>query len=361
MVRVVWAAARGRVVLVTDATAAAGRADGRFALGDVALDVTDGAVRNSDGALAGSALTLSAAIVNAVALGIDPVEALRAVTSAPAALIGRDDIGRAAPGARADVSVLDDGLRVRETYLAAYPSHEPAHLRDRRAARGAGPAAGPAASPARRLGAVLHRARDRRGPAGRARHLRQRGEVRAVPLAAPDRPARRPGDPEPPHRVRRPDDVRGKAVVALSQSGASPDVVAVVQAARATGRSRSRSPTTRTHRWHLAAAQVLPLHAGPERSVAATKTYTASLLAVAVLGLALERPGRRRRRELAGCRTPSARRSAALTGIDAAAALLARSIAASGRPRPHLGTAYEAALKLTELTGALSRRTPRRT
>jgi N-acetylglucosamine-6-phosphate deacetylase len=87
----------------------------------VALDVTDGAVRNSDGALAGSALTLSAAIANAVELGIDPVEALRAVTSAPAALIGRDDVGVLRPGSRADVAVLDDDLVLRTTYLGGVP------------------------------------------------------------------------------------------------------------------------------------------------------------------------------------------------------------------------------------------------
>jgi N-acetylglucosamine-6-phosphate deacetylase len=117
VVRVVWAAARGRVVLVTDATAAAGRPDGRFELAGVDLDVLDGAVRNSAGSLAGSALTLPAAVANAVALGFDTVEVLRAVTSAPAALIGRDDIGVLRPGARADVVVLAEDLTLEQTYL----------------------------------------------------------------------------------------------------------------------------------------------------------------------------------------------------------------------------------------------------
>ncbi len=125
VVRVVWAAARGRIVLVTDATAAAGRPDGRFALGDVALDVTDGAVRNSDGTLAGSALTLSAAVTNACELGIDPAEALRAVTATPAALVGRDDIGVLRPGVRADIAVFGDDLVLRETFLAGQPVGQP--------------------------------------------------------------------------------------------------------------------------------------------------------------------------------------------------------------------------------------------
>jgi N-acetylglucosamine-6-phosphate deacetylase len=121
VVRVVWAAARGRVALVTDATAAAGRPDGQFALGEIALDVQEGAVRNRDGTLAGSALTLSAAVTNAVELGVDPAEVLRAVTTTPAALLGRDDVGMLRPGARADVTVFGDDLVLRETYLAGEP------------------------------------------------------------------------------------------------------------------------------------------------------------------------------------------------------------------------------------------------
>jgi N-acetylglucosamine-6-phosphate deacetylase len=121
VVRVVWAAAAGRVVLVTDATAAAGRPDGRFELAGVLLDVTDGAVRNRDGTLAGSALTLSGAVTNAVELGIAPVDALRAATAAPAALLGRDDVGVLRPGARADVTIFGDDMVLQETLLAGRP------------------------------------------------------------------------------------------------------------------------------------------------------------------------------------------------------------------------------------------------
>jgi N-acetylglucosamine-6-phosphate deacetylase len=118
VVRVAWSAARGRVVLVTDATAAAGRPEGQYALGDVVIDVRGGAVRNSDGTLAGSALTLPVAVANAVELGIEPADALRAVTEAPAALLGRDDVGVLRPGGRADVTVFGDDLVLRETFLA---------------------------------------------------------------------------------------------------------------------------------------------------------------------------------------------------------------------------------------------------
>ena len=121
VVRMVWAAARDRIVLVTDATAAAGRPAGRYALAGVSLEVTDGVVRNPDGTLAGSALTLSRAVKNAAELGLDPVSVLRAVTEAPAALLGRDDIGFLRPGARADVAVFGDDLVLHETLLDGTP------------------------------------------------------------------------------------------------------------------------------------------------------------------------------------------------------------------------------------------------
>jgi glucosamine--fructose-6-phosphate aminotransferase (isomerizing) len=82
-------------------------------------------------------------------------------------------------------------------------------------------------------------------------------------------------------------DVRDALVIGISQSGASPDIVAVVAAARAQG-----APTiaiTNEPRSALAEAadRTIALEAGPERAIAATKTYTAELLAVAFLSAAL--------------------------------------------------------------------------
>jgi glutamine---fructose-6-phosphate transaminase (isomerizing) len=74
--------------------------------------------------------------------------------------------------------------------------------------------------------------------------------------------------------------------IGISQSGESPDIVAVLNAARARGAptvaitNRGRSPLAR------AAHDVILTHAGDERSVAATKTYLAQLLALALLARA---------------------------------------------------------------------------
>lgn len=116
-VRTAFAAARDRVVLVTDATAASARPDGDYDLAGVPVEVRGGAVRNGAGALAGSALTLDAAVRNAVALGVPVRDALVAATETPARLIGRADVGRLRPGAPADLVVLDDALEVRTVLL----------------------------------------------------------------------------------------------------------------------------------------------------------------------------------------------------------------------------------------------------
>jgi N-acetylglucosamine-6-phosphate deacetylase len=117
-VLVAWQAAAGRFALVTDAVAAAGMGDGRFMLGGTAVTAADGAVRRADGALAGSALSMVDAVRNLHALGADLADALGAATAVPARIAGREDLGRLAVGAPADVVVLDDNLEVRRVLVA---------------------------------------------------------------------------------------------------------------------------------------------------------------------------------------------------------------------------------------------------
>lgn len=115
--RLVAAAAPGRFALITDATAAAGMPDGRHVLGGVDVTLADGAVRNDDGTLAGSAATLAGCVRVAVEAGVDPAAALTAATATPARLLRRPDLGTLAPGARADVCVLDQHLHVDRVLL----------------------------------------------------------------------------------------------------------------------------------------------------------------------------------------------------------------------------------------------------
>jgi N-acetylglucosamine-6-phosphate deacetylase len=116
VLRTVFAARPGRCVLVTDAMAAAGLGDGDHQLGGAAVEVRDGAARLADGdgrgALAGSTLTLDAAVRHAVRAGVPLLEAVTAATATPARAWGLDDVGALEPGRRADLVVLDEHLEV---------------------------------------------------------------------------------------------------------------------------------------------------------------------------------------------------------------------------------------------------------
>jgi N-acetylglucosamine-6-phosphate deacetylase len=109
--------ARERFSLVTDAMAAAGLGDGRYRLGSREVEVEGAAARLADGTIAGSLLTMDAAVRNLVALGASEAQALHAATRAPARLLARPGLGVLAPGAPADVVVLDDRLEVRATLV----------------------------------------------------------------------------------------------------------------------------------------------------------------------------------------------------------------------------------------------------
>ncbi len=76
-------------------------------------------------------------------------------------------------------------------------------------------------------------------------------------------------------------------VIGISQSGASPDVVGVVDAARRQGAPTIAITNEPGSPLAAAAEHVIDLGAGPERAVAATKTYTAELVAIARLVAAI--------------------------------------------------------------------------
>ncbi len=86
---------------------------------------------------------------------------------------------------------------------------------------------------------------------------------------------------------KQPPNLRHALVMGISQSGQSPDIVAVLKEARQQGAltvaltNHLQSPLARN------AAYTVNMRAGPEKSVAATKTYTASLMAIAMLSAAL--------------------------------------------------------------------------
>ena len=113
----VWRAAAGRVVLVTDAVAAAGGSGGAYSLGSVELSVQDGAMRAPEGMLAGSLLSMIDAVRNLHELGASFEDALGAASAVPARALGLSEVGRLDVGLAADVLVLDDGLQIKSVFV----------------------------------------------------------------------------------------------------------------------------------------------------------------------------------------------------------------------------------------------------
>ncbi len=104
--------APGRVALITDAMSAAGFGDGDYRLGGLRVTVRDGAARLDSGSLAGSTLTLDAAIRTVVGAGIPLEDAVLAATATPARALGRPELGALEPGSPADAVLLGEDLEV---------------------------------------------------------------------------------------------------------------------------------------------------------------------------------------------------------------------------------------------------------
>ncbi len=120
-------------VLVTDAMAAAATpGDGDYRLGPMTVQVREGVARLADtGAIAGSTLTMAAAVKYAVEVAGLPIEdVVRAATASPAAMLGLDRVGALRPGFRADLVVLDQRLDVsRVMQRGRWVSRQPAGRR----------------------------------------------------------------------------------------------------------------------------------------------------------------------------------------------------------------------------------------
>jgi len=145
----------------------------------------------------------------------------------------------------------------------------------------------------------------------------------------------------------------GALVIGISQSGESPDVKAVVEEASRQGRPTLALTNDPNSPLARAAEMVLPLEAGAELSVAATKTYLNSLGALALIFTASTRDAkafdelRRMPEAVAAQLERSAADVAALEDLDriGGGTVVARGV--------NFGTAHEIALKVRELSGLL--------
>lgn len=108
-----------RFVLVTDAMPSVGAERDFFMLQGRRISVSDGMCVDEQGTLTGSALDMASAVRNAVTLlGLDLVEAVRMASLYPATFLGLEhELGRIAPGYRANLVLADERLNVLDTWI----------------------------------------------------------------------------------------------------------------------------------------------------------------------------------------------------------------------------------------------------
>jgi len=109
-----------RTALITDAMAAAGMPDGTYELGGQDVIVAEGVARlKAGGSIAGSTLTMDAAVRQAVGAGLSIVNVAAMAATTPAKVLGLDR--RLATGCAADLVVLDPALFVTQVFRGGDP------------------------------------------------------------------------------------------------------------------------------------------------------------------------------------------------------------------------------------------------
>lgn len=108
-----------RFMLVTDAMPNVGSEQDHFMLQGKRIEVRDGMCVDENGTLSGSALDMATAVRNTVELlGLPLEQAVRMASTFPAEFLGLDqELGRIAPGYRANLVAVDGDVRVESTWI----------------------------------------------------------------------------------------------------------------------------------------------------------------------------------------------------------------------------------------------------
>jgi N-acetylglucosamine-6-phosphate deacetylase len=112
-----------KLMLVTDAMPSVGAIDKSFLLQGRPITVVDGICVDEKGVMAGTDLDMAGAVRNAVALlGVDLPTAIRMASHVPASFLGLGgELGRIAPGYRADLVRLTDKVEVAQSWISGEP------------------------------------------------------------------------------------------------------------------------------------------------------------------------------------------------------------------------------------------------
>ncbi len=109
-----------KLMLVTDAMPSVGAATKSFLLQGRKISVVDGVCVDEKGVMAGADLDMAGAVRNSVEmLGVDLPTAIRMASHVPASFLGLGhELGRIAPGYRADLVQMTDGVEVTDSWIS---------------------------------------------------------------------------------------------------------------------------------------------------------------------------------------------------------------------------------------------------
>jgi N-acetylglucosamine-6-phosphate deacetylase len=108
----------GRLALISDAIAAAGKGDGEYQIWGETISVKEGRTSNAAGSIAGSVISMLDALRMMRSLGVSDVDVARMASLNPARLLQIDDqCGSIEEGKRADLVAIDDHGKVRLTII----------------------------------------------------------------------------------------------------------------------------------------------------------------------------------------------------------------------------------------------------
>jgi N-acetylglucosamine-6-phosphate deacetylase len=105
------------VSLISDSVGPTGLGDGEFELWGEKISVRHGRTQNERGSIAGSVITMSAAVRQMLGLGFSESEIALMASTNPAALLGLSDRGAIEIGKRADLVALDNARRIKFTMI----------------------------------------------------------------------------------------------------------------------------------------------------------------------------------------------------------------------------------------------------
>lgn len=117
VIRAAFAMFGDKIVLISDSLRCAGMPDGDYTLGGQPIVLSRNKATLRDGTLAGSIISLTDGMRNAVKFGIPLCNAVYAATTAPALSVGLD-VGSLASGRIADIAVLNGELDLIDVYVA---------------------------------------------------------------------------------------------------------------------------------------------------------------------------------------------------------------------------------------------------